>query len=380
MSRRRFLVNAPAGRRALRPNRMQRPTAAYRRAHPLAYQRDWGDVPPAEAARIYETAMLKGAPSWLRPPAAREKLPAPYDREQARREYQSAIRGPIAHGHAGERLALGRNPRTRYRVQRRTFGSLDAAREYANKHFARTGIVLAIEAVKTPKRRRGKAGRNPAPLEARNMARRRSRSRRRKGSARRPRRRAVARVTLSNPHRKRRRGAYMRRSAHRGRTRHFRRNPARGGFAGRLIGALGNGLTVSGGQVVQNAIVRYVPDLVPATVPQAGLLNSALKDVAGILVGCYGADKLLGTRRAEFFVAGQASAAVNRVIRAANIPQVSTLLGEYDPIRLGIYSRGVTRQPPAIAPGSGNGANSTVRTLKNVGVYTDGVAYSPSLY
>jgi len=208
------------------------------------------------------------------------------------------------------------------------------------------------------------------------MARRRSRSRRRKGSARRPhRRRAVARVTLSNPRHSRRRVAHRRAPARRGRSRHYRRNPP-GGFFGRLLGALGNGLTISGGQVVQNAIFRYVPDLVPATVPQAGVLNGAIKDVAGILAGSWGAHMVLGQKRAEFFVGGQASAAINRVIRAANVPTVSTLLGDFDPIRLGIYSRGVAR--PALPAGAAPG--SSVRTLKNVGVYTEGVAYSPSLY
>jgi hypothetical protein len=372
--RRRYLVN-PGGGRQLRTNRMQRPTEAYRRKDPARWSRDWGTVGVKEAQKIFDTGMSKGAPSWLRPPGAREKLPAPYGREQARREYQAAIRGNPG---VGRRFTF-----------HGAFGTKAAAqaKERAVGGFIRSTTIggrrryLVLTRKQSPRGRRGKSAHHPAHLEARTMARRRSKSRRR-SSARRHRRRAVARVTLSSNPRRHRRRHTAARTHHRGRRRSFRRNPP-GGIFGRLLTALGNGLTVSGGQIVQNSVVRYVPDLIPATVPQAGILNGALKDVAGILAGAWGAHMVLGAKRAEFFVAGQASAAINRVVRAANIPTVSTLLGEYDPIRLGSYVTGTTRARAAIAAAAANGGGATpgnVRALKNVGVYTDGVSFSPSLY
>jgi hypothetical protein len=139
------------------------------------------------------------------------------------------------------------------------------------------------------------------------------------------------------------------------------------------MGALTDGLSVTSGVVAQNAIARYVPNVIPATVPQAGLINSVAKDVLGILVGSWGAHQLLGADRARFVVAGQAHAAIARGIRAANIPQVSTLMGEYDPIRLGracawAPTDGLNRPRPC---GQRRQAGN-VRALNNVGVYTTG--------
>lgn len=335
--RQRFLVNPRGRRRQLRRNRMVRPTKAMYGTP--TWRREWGETGLREAQRIYDRAFSKSLPAELRPVGRTEKLTAPYDRDTARREYLAAIRAPLK--------------------EARGLREWELLHKYGQN----------------PKRRRGKkAAHNPAPLEARNMARRRSRSRRRKGTARRPRRRAVARAFVSNP-RKHRRRSSARRTTHRGRRRSFRRNPPRGGFVGRLMGALMDGLTVTGGVVAQNAINRYVPNFIPATVPQAGILNAVAKDVVGILIGSWGAYQLFGADRARFVVAGQAHAAIARGVRAANIPQVSTLMGEYDPIRLGTYTRGIARELPPAAP-----ANGQVRTLKNVGVYTDGVSFSPSLY
>lgn len=149
---------------------------------------------------------------------------------------------------------------------------------------------------------------------------------------------------------------------------------------GRIVKAAGDGLTVTGGQLAQNAIVRYVPDVIPASVPMAGTLNPVLKDIVGVVAGSYFAPRFLGERRAEFFIAGQASAAINRGIRAANVPVISTMLGEYDPIRLGTYARGGRRTLPGGATyATGGTLAGNVRALRNVGVYTEGVPFAGSL-
>jgi len=379
----RFLVNAPAG---LRPNRMQRPTEAYRRADAARWSRDWGTVGVKEAQRIFDAGMSKGAPAWLRPPGAREALPAPYDRAAARRDYLAAMRAPLAEARGLRPSDYKGNPGIGRRV---TFHGAFSSQAAARRKERQVGGFIQERTiggstryvVLTPKRRPGKAARNPAPLEARTMARRRSRSRRRKG-ARRPRRRAAARVTLSTNPRKRTRRHRGRATARRGARRHFRRNPA-GGLFGGILRALLDGLKVTGGVAGQNAIVRYVPNFIPPTVPRSEMLNALTKDVLGIVVGSWGAHRVVSADTARFIVAGQAHAAIARVIRVANIPEVSTLMGEYDPIRLGVYTSGVRRLPAQASPAAiaaANGGAGNVRTLRNVGIYTDGVAYSPSLY
>lgn len=365
MDRQWFLVNhpgkrKPSTRRALLRNRMVRPTAAYLRTP--AGRAAWGGLSAVEAGRIYDRAFSKGTPPELRPVGPREKLPAPYGREQARRDYLAALRAPLKVP-KGMSAAYDKLERAALAQDVLDLDKLPRLGQWQNP----------------PKRRRGKKPRrNPAALEARKMARRRSRSRSRKGTARRPRRRAVARVTLAaNPRHKRKRHSTARRSTRR---RSFHRNP-RGGLMGALGAALVNGLTVTGGVGLQNATVRYVPDFIPATVPQAPMLNSLAKDAAGILAGAWGAAKIIGARRAEFFVAGQVHAAVARVVRAANIPTVSTLMGEYDPIRMGTYTNGISRLPAVAGSNQGTGgATGNVRALSGVGIYSDGVSFAPSLY
>jgi hypothetical protein len=156
-----------------------------------------------------------------------------------------------------------------------------------------------------------------------------------------------------------------------------------------------DGLIVTGGVLGQNAIVRYVPNLVPATMTGAATINALLKDVLGIVAGAYGAASLVGTDRAKFLVAGQVHAAIARQLRANNVPVVGTLLGEYDPIRLGgvtgcrscrggvgDYARGFmpAGTPTGRIPMPTPTRASNVRTLANVGVYSDGVAFSPSMF
>lgn len=251
----------------------------------------------------------------------------------------------------------------------------------------RPRYMVLTEKTRQPRGRRANPGRHLSSLEARTMARRR-RSRRRGRATRRTRRAAARQYRRNEPNpRRRRRGARRARS----RGRRYSRNPrltrARGGFLGQLFGALVDGLTVTGGVVGQNAIVRYVPNVIPATVPAAAVLNTVLKDVLGILVGSWGAHQLFGHDTARMIVAGQASAAIQRPLRAANIPVVSTLMGEYDPLRVGgfgTYTPGVTRRalPPGVtAPALPAGSTpGNVRTLRNVGIYTEGIAFSPSLY
>ena len=157
-----------------------------------------------------------------------------------------------------------------------------------------------------------------------------------------------------------------------------------------------DGAIVTVGVLGQNAIVRYVPNLVPATMTGAATINALLKDVLGIVAGAYGAASLVGTDRAKFLVAGQVHAAIARQLRANNVPVVGTLLGEYDPVRLG----GVRCNGSGMGcPGMGDYARgfmpagtptgriplpraraSNVRTLANVGIYSDGVAFSPSMF
>lgn len=201
-------------------------------------------------------------------------------------------------------------------------------------------------------------------------------SRRRKGAARRKSRRAAARVVHHNaPRKARRRGrAHARRNSPRhARRRGSRRNP---GLVSGLMRALGDGVKVSGGQLVQNAVVTYVPDLLPATMSNAAVLNPLIKDLFGVVAGAYGADKILGADAARLVVAGQASAAINRLLRNFNVPVVTPLLGVYDP-RLGTYSTGIVR-PVAAARTIAKPNN--VAMLKGVGIYTDGMSSSPSLF
>ncbi len=237
----------------------------------------------------------------------------------------------------------------------------------------------------TPSRRPGKSA--PFhPSEVR-MA-RRSHSRKRKGAARRSRRRSHSRgVALASnpPARRRRRGGRTRSTAaRRTHRRGARRNPP-GGIVGALKDAVVDGLFVTGGDIAQNAIARYMPSLVPATVAGAATINAAIGDVVGIVAGAMFADKGLGRDRARFFVAGQAYAAIARQLRAANVPVVSTMLGEYDPIKLGIYTSGVsgvtarrTRRIMALPPGPATASN--VATLKSVGIYSDGMSLAPSIF
>lgn len=167
----------------------------------------------------------------------------------------------------------------------------------------------------------------------------------------------------------------------------FRRNPPRGGIVRSITGALVDGAMVTGGAIGQNFIVRALPDLVPATMAGAAMLNGAIKDVIGLVGGAFVAVRFAGADRGRFIMAGQASAAIARQIRAANIPTVSTLLGEYDPIRLGrrhvgAYSSGfpgagVPTSRAALPPGTQPG---NVTMLKSLGIYSDGVPYSPSMY
>ncbi len=207
------------------------------------------------------------------------------------------------------------------------------------------------------------------------------RSRRRKGSARRKSRRTAVAVAHRNPpKRAKRRGRAHARKNPRGRSRgSFRRNPP-GGLVGQLMGALVDGLSVTGGVVVQNNVGRYVPDVLPATMANAGVLNSAIKDVGGIVAGAFLFHKMLGNDRARFVVAGQVHAAIARQLRAANVPVLSTSLGEYDPIRgVGIYTDGLLPRRtnvPLLAPPKPN----NVQTLKGIGIYADGMSSSPSLF
>lgn len=205
------------------------------------------------------------------------------------------------------------------------------------------------------------------------------RSRRRKGAARRKSRRAAAVVHHNAPKRAKRRGRVHARKRS-GARRSFRRNPP-GGIVGQLMGAAVDGLSVTGGVVLQNNVVRYVPDLLPATMANAAMLNGAIKDVGGIIAGAFTLHKMFGADRARFIVAGQAHAAIARVLRSANVPVLSTSLGEYDPIRgVGTYSQGlirpVVRNVPAIAAPKPN----NVQTLRGIGIYTDGMSSSPSLF
>lgn len=210
------------------------------------------------------------------------------------------------------------------------------------------------------------------------------RSRRRKGAARRKSRRRSAGVALSSnsprrPHRRRSSRSAARRNPsgrHRSRRRSSRRNPP---ILNVLTGAMVDGAFVTAGDIAQNLAVRNIPDLLPATMANAAMLNGLLKDVGGIVLGAYGIHKVLPADQARMVVAGQTFAAIARLVRAWNIPTISTALGEYDPIRLGAYVPGVIRPVDASrmlpAPKPNN-----VSTLRGVGIYTDGMSSSPSLF
>lgn len=233
---------------------------------------------------------------------------------------------------------------------------------------------------RNPKRRRAKSGvRSNSQGEA--MASKRSR---RKGAKRRKSRRAVAVVHHNAPRRaakrRRRSSAHARRNApRRAGRRGARRNPP--GIVGAITGALVDGVSVTGGVVLQNNIVRYIPSLVPATMANAAMINGLIGDVAGIIAGAYTMHRVFGGDRARLIVAGQAHAAIARQLRVYNVPVISTSLGEYDPIRgasgMGTYSRGLItpRTAPALPAGRNN-----VQTLKGVGIYESGMSTSPGLF
>ncbi len=207
------------------------------------------------------------------------------------------------------------------------------------------------------------------------------RSRRRKGAARRKSRRAAAVVHHNAPKRAKRRGRVHARKSRSGARRSFRRNPPRAGIVGMFTDAAIDGLSVTGGVVLQNNVVRYVPDLLPATMSNAAMLNGAIKDVGGIVAGAFALHKMFGADRARFIVAGQAHAAIARVLRSANVPVLSTSLGEYDPIRgVGIYSQGLIRPVVRNVPALPAPKPNNVQTLKGIGIYTDGMSSSPSLF
>ena len=267
------------------------------------------------------------------------------------------------------------------------FGSLDAADRKAGKYpgaFVRETMIGGRRryVVMTPKPARrnptagGRSGHSTRKTGGSQMA--AKRSRRRKGAARRKARRSHARVVHHNApratHRRRRSG--KRRTMHRNssRRRSFRRNPP--GLVAGLMDAAVDGAKVTAGVLAQNGVVRYVPDLLPATMPNAAMLNPLIKDVGGVILGAYAFDRMFGRDSARFVVAGQAHAAIARILRAANVPVVSGMLGEYDPIRLGTYARGIaTRTVKAIAPPKNN-----VDTLKGIGIYTDGMSSAPGLF
>jgi len=228
---------------------------------------------------------------------------------------------------------------------------------------------------KHPTATRGRSSQNSP--EDRIMA-RRSRSKRRKRSARRNSPARLASVATRNPPRRRgrRRGGQRNPVASRHRRAGMRRNPP--GIMRALTEAAVDGGFVTAGVVGQNLIFRNLPVIVPATVPSGPMLDGLVKDVALIVLGSYAAAKAVGGDRARFLVAGQAYAAYARQIRAANIPTLSTALGEYDPIRLGTYARGIPSGPtvrslPAPKP-------NNVARFSNVGIYIDGMSSAPGMY
>lgn len=162
-----------------------------------------------------------------------------------------------------------------------------------------------------------------------------------------------------------------------------------GGIVGRVMRAGKDGLAVTAGVAAQNGGQRLLPNVVPASSPMAPTLNPILKDVVTLVAGTMLAHKFVNGDTARLVVAGQSHAIIARFLRGLNVPVASSLLGEYDPVRLGTYVRGVrgpavgaawsVRQPPSRGALPAGGA-SAERIKQGVGIYTDGVATSPSIY
>jgi hypothetical protein len=154
--------------------------------------------------------------------------------------------------------------------------------------------------------------------------------------------------------------------------RRFRRNPALGGFLGRIGGVLIGGVIGTGGFMAQNFAVSKIPDLITTADPAnraTPVLNGLLKD--GIVIG---ATIILsgfvpaGWRRyAEPFIAGQAVAATIRAARKLNVPELAPFLGAYEPMRFASYIRTSRALPPAGNGGRGGRVSSGMGSYINAG-------------
>lgn len=232
------------------------------------------------------------------------------------------------------------------------------------------------------------AGRRTNPKGAR-MARRKSRKRRKARAVRRHRTRAA---TRTNPGRRRKRpvrhnpgGAMARKRrkhrrnparAHRRRRastrrnppmarhrrRSYRRNPGGGGILGGITRGIMSGATVTGGQILGVVTARQLGGLLKDGTVKTGTtdytpaVRQAVVAVAGtVLAGM----SRRGGRLIEQLITGLWAAPVQSAVRAANIPMLSSGLGECDTLggyapvsRLSGYA---PRSLPAPAGGLGDG-------------------------
>lgn len=159
-----------------------------------------------------------------------------------------------------------------------------------------------------------------------------------RAKTRRPRRRSV---TLSiNPHKKRSFGSHKGHERKRPKRR-MRRNPSLVSMATRGVM---DAVTVTAGKVATNLVVRQIPDLGLPT----GTVADAVKGLVVALGVSWAGDKVVSGERARFISAGAFQSVVEKLIRGANIPTVSTALGEYDASAAAV---GAGSYPAVLTPG-----------------------------
>lgn len=102
---------------------------------------------------------------------------------------------------------------------------------------------------------------------------------------------------------------------------------------------------VTGGKVANNLVAKNLP----FSLPLPGMAGDVVKALGIATIVSWGAGKFLGGDRARMVTAGAFQSVVEGLIRALNIPMVSTALGEYDVLGNSINGLGAYPRP-RIAP------------------------------
>lgn len=120
-------------------------------------------------------------------------------------------------------------------------------------------------------------------------------------------------------------GGAVRRHARRSR-RSYRRNPIGGGIGNLVMQSVKDTVGIVAGEAISGSVPRLVG------LNQAGIVGTAARVASGLLVAVV-AKRMVGPRMAEMIAAGTVSGEARRYIKNANIPVLSSALGddaEYD--------------------------------------------------